>query len=274
MPATWALVTTDFARRTTVSVHTVFSCVASRNRGAARHSNRAWRARKFGPSPTPLRPLCGLRGVGDAKHRERLDKTSPTKTHTLFSLHRRLAEAGGRRPPTDRTAARKPRSPIARPSAAPRGGRNFVAAPPATGPSLKNNPWLRAKIRNSHAPIGRFTGLPEKKPAPSARQRNPVQTQNMRLNDFAPKAWRAPTGCSTGPPVATCMVRALAEIDQTTLGCLIDFLLQQSRAVELSRRAGTALTPGRRCLPALGTGHSGEKTVSVRAPWRFILFCN
>ena len=40
-------------------------------------------------------------------------------------------------PPTDRTAARKPRSAIARPSAAPRGGRNFVAAPPATGPSLK-----------------------------------------------------------------------------------------------------------------------------------------
>ena len=52
---------------------------------------------------------------------------------------------------------------------------------------------------------------------------------------FPFKAWRAPTGCSTGPPVATCMVRALAEIDQTTLGCLIDFLLQQSRAVELSR---------------------------------------
>ncbi len=47
---------------------------------------------------------------------------------------------GGRRhPPTDRTAARKPRSAIARPSAAPRGGRNFVAAPPATGPSPKKN---------------------------------------------------------------------------------------------------------------------------------------
>jgi hypothetical protein len=28
----------------------------------------------------------------------------------------------------------------------------------------------------------------------------------------------------------TVFVRALAEIDQTTLGCLIDFLLQQSRA--------------------------------------------
>ncbi len=54
--------------------------------------------------------------------------------------------------------------------------------------------------------------------------------------------------------------------------CSIHFLLQQSRAVELSRRAGTALTPGGRCLPALGTGHSGEKTSSVRAPWRFILF--
>ncbi len=45
----------------------------------------------------------------------------------------------GRHHPTNRTAARKPRSQIARPSAAPRGGRNFVAAPPATGPSPKKN---------------------------------------------------------------------------------------------------------------------------------------
>ena len=63
---------------------------------------------------------------------------------------------------------------------------------------------------------------------------------------------RAPTSCVAPPGVAearathwvaisqlatkkllrpTNFVRALAEIDQTTLGCLIDFLLQQSRAV-------------------------------------------
>ncbi len=95
--------------------------------------------RKFGPSPTPLR-LCktpvgvpsGTAEAGDAKHRERLGKILSPK------LGRDLPFAN-RRHPTNRTAARKPRSQIARPSAAPRGGRNFVAAPPATGPSPKKN---------------------------------------------------------------------------------------------------------------------------------------
>ena len=47
----------------------------------------------------PVGVPSGTDRAGDAKHRERLDKTSPTKTHSLFSLHRRLAEAGGRCPP-------------------------------------------------------------------------------------------------------------------------------------------------------------------------------
>ncbi len=68
-----------------------------------------------------------------------------------------------------------------------------------------------------------------------------------------------------GLPVTTCIARALAEIDQTTLGCLIDFLLQQSRAVELSRRAGTALTPGGRCLPAaVGAIRARKQSLSAR----------
>ena len=46
----------------------------------------------------------------------------------------------------------------------PRGGRNFVAAPPATGPSPKKNLAPRSL---------------------SARQRNLVQTRTLRLNDFA-----------------------------------------------------------------------------------------
>ena len=104
------------------------------------------------------------------------------------------------------------------------------------------------RFRRGGAPKGRLIGLTGEKPAPSARQRNPVQTRALRLNDFAPKAWRAPTRCSTGPPVATCMVRALAEIDQTTLGCLIDFLLQQARA----GLEGTALGPGRPHVPWTG----------------------
>jgi hypothetical protein len=66
-------------------------------------------------------------------------------------------------PPTDRTAARKPRSAIARPSAAPCGGRNFVAAPPATGPSPKKNLARRSL---------------------SARQGNPVKTIHIVLTDF------------------------------------------------------------------------------------------
>ncbi len=73
-------------------------------------------------------------------------------------------ESSARRPPTDRTAARKPRSTIARPSAAPCGGHNFVAAPPATGPSPKKNLARRSL---------------------STRQRNLVQTRTLRLNDFA-----------------------------------------------------------------------------------------
>ena len=72
-------------------------------------------------------------------------------------------ESSARRPPTDRTAARKPRSTIARPSAAPRGGRNFVAAPPATGPSPKKNLARRSL---------------------SARQGNPVKTIHIVLTDF------------------------------------------------------------------------------------------
>ena len=48
-----------------------------------------------------------------------------------------------------------------------------------------------------------------------------------------------------------------------------------TRKLELARQqAKTALTPGGRCLPALGMGHSGEKTFFGRAPGRFILFCS
>ncbi len=76
--------------------------------------------------------------------------------------------------------------------------------------------------------------------------------------------------CRSAPapdlPVAkTVSVRALADIGETTLRCFANILLQQSRAVELSRRAGTALTPGGRCLPALGRGLTAEKN-GLRQP--------
>ncbi len=154
-------------------------------------------------APAGRRQRKELRAPSSSSHRPRWRRlahsagvqfsclpTAAAKVQPL-SAQCRLVEAGG-------------------PDASPRGGRNFVAAPPATGPSPKKNLAPRSL---------------------SARQRNPVQTRALRLNDFATLgAARAPTGCSTGPPVATCMVRALAEIDQTTFGCLIDFLLQQSRA--------------------------------------------
>ncbi len=120
---------------------------------------------KVRPVAHPLR-LCkppvgvpsGTDRAGDAKHRDSCRKMFFVRNSAGISPWRPTP------PPTDRTAARKPRSPIARPSAAPRGGRNFVAAPPATGPSPKKNLARRSL---------------------SARQRNLIQTQNMRLNDFA-----------------------------------------------------------------------------------------
>ncbi len=102
-------------------------------------SNRAWRARKLGLAPIPLEAVQPP-GWSAQRHRQgrrcgasqRAQKKSPPQA-------RPGSPYDGRHHPTNRTAARKPRSPIARPSAAPRGGRNFVAAPPATGPSPKKN---------------------------------------------------------------------------------------------------------------------------------------
>ena len=187
------------ARSTAITVRSVFSCVASRNRGGSigpppagfaeknptfecraapglprgeastratlwvavvqltahlQTTNRESSASGAVPSGTPIGPdgqessarrphplrLCktpigvpsGTDRAGDAKHRERLSKILSPKLGQDLPL-------ANRRHPKNRTAARKPRSQIARPSAAPRGGRNFVAAPPATGPSPKKN---------------------------------------------------------------------------------------------------------------------------------------
>ena len=96
--------------------------------------------RKFGLASTPLRLFISPVGVpsgtaeaGDSTNRDKFGKTSQPRTPPGSHYD------GRRHPPTDRTAAGKPRSQIARPSAAPRGGRNFVAAPSATGPSPKKN---------------------------------------------------------------------------------------------------------------------------------------
>ncbi len=83
---------------------------------------------------------------------------------------------------------------------------------------------------------------------------------------FPFKAWRA--GFLRKP----FSIRALAGIDQTTLGCLVDFLLQQSRAgaKRHANRAVSTLTKARavtrtrpprgRCLPAPGITFPAEKS--------------
>ncbi len=91
--------------------------------------------RKFGPSPTPE----VVQTPGWSAQRHRKGRRFYESRQVQSQAQPRSPYDGRRHPPTDRTAAGKPRSQIARPSAAPRGGRNFVAAPPATGPSLKNN---------------------------------------------------------------------------------------------------------------------------------------
>ena len=70
-----------------------------------------------------------------------------------------------------------------------------------------------------------------------------------------------------GLPTAISIVRALAEIDQTTLGCLVDFLLQQSRAGAARHSKSGFFSaklrwrrPEKRLCP----------TVIVRAPWEII----
>ena len=96
---------------------------------------------------------------------------------------------------------------------------------------------------------------------PPAARRN-VRSAHLRCR------WRRPVPLGTrhGPSGReTFSVRALAEIGQNNSCCLVNLLLQQSRAgraIPTSKDCPTraaALTPGGRCLPALGMGHPGEK---------------
>ncbi len=140
--------------------------IAGRRPGAQLAVNRDRRSRPPAPPIGWLRCRAALE-PGSLYPRPR---TATLRVATLPRLFRPRSSLGEPTPPDEPDCCSKTaiedRAPLRRP---PRGGRNFVAAPPATGPSLKNNPWLRAKIRNSRAPIGRFTGLTEEKPAPSAR---------------------------------------------------------------------------------------------------------
>ena len=90
-------------------------------------------------------------------------------------------------------------------------------------------------LRRAGAPTGRFTGHSGEK---TVSVRAPGEIHPFQLivetGYFPLKAGRAPFGCSTDLPGATCIVRALAEIlFKRELTRLNDFLLQQSRAGEL-----------------------------------------
>ncbi len=91
--------------------------------------------RKFGPSPTPLR-LCktpvgvpsGTAEDGDSTSRD----TAPPFSAQIFPLRTDATRRTGLLLENRDRRSRAPPPP-------PRGGRNFVAAPPATGPSPKKN---------------------------------------------------------------------------------------------------------------------------------------
>ena len=85
------------------------------------------------------RRLCESRQVQSQAPPSHLSPCNAVSKRRAGRTPRLGSPYDGRHHPTNRTAAGKPRSQIARPSAAPRGGRNFVAAPPATGPSPKKN---------------------------------------------------------------------------------------------------------------------------------------
>ena len=86
----------------------------------------------------------------------------------------------------------------------------------------------------------------------SRRPTEPVvaDTQQCSVSVIVPGVAEARGRCrwalESGLPMATCIVRALVEIDQTTESCLVNFLLQQSRgAARHSNRAVSTLTKAR-----------------------------
>ncbi len=289
--------------------------------------------RKFGLASTPLRLFISPVGVpsgtaeaGDSTNRDKFGKTSQPRTPPGSHYD------GRRHPPTDRTAAGKPRSQIARPSAAPRGGRNFVAAPPATGPSPKKN----LARRSLSARLGKFTRFNSslkqsisllrrgarglfRSPAGisldcafaqqvksllrRAGDQNSIRLRSSRAGS-AYAAEAVPSGTRYGPfgrenslwpraggnwskqlcvvwPISYSSSRARASYpDELELPLrrtggasrhagLAIRARKQSLAARHSNRAVSTLTKARavtrtrpprgRCLPALGTGHLGEK---------------
>ena len=206
--------------------------------------------RKFGPSPTPLRLCKTPVGVpsGTAE-----DGDSASRYFLRPRLSRELTITG--------------RTP---------GGN---ATSPDEG---RSQPWGGGWPERPYG--SQLSYWPTNSRAPAPKNRSAQRSWAARLGDsfyFAKceivesLLRRGARGYSQ----KTVIVCALAEIDQTTESCLVNFLLQQSRgAARHANRAcrvqttSTALKPRglrlRRGGAPIGrfTGHSGEKTVSARAP--------
>ena len=99
----------------------------------------ALHSEKIRPRARPPAPAYGVRCPPRPAMQSIANGSAKFSVRSLTAFFGPDLPFANRSHPKNRTAARKPRSTIARPSAAPRGGRNFVAAPPATGPSPKKN---------------------------------------------------------------------------------------------------------------------------------------
>ncbi len=202
-------------------------------RSAERHSNRARRARKFGPSPTPLEAMQNPDWRAQRHRQGRRCEASRTAQQNSQSEARPRSPLGEPTPPDEPDCCSKTaiadRAPLRRP---PRRDALRLLLPAST------------LSETSRAPG------PKNFPPPCYARRS----LSARLGDsfyFAKSE------------IVESLLRRGARVPLGT------------RKLELARQqAKTALTPGGRCLPALGMGHSGEKTFFGRAPGRFILFCS
>ncbi len=108
-----------------------------------------------------------------------------------------------------------------------------------------------AALRDEIAPFASGDREPTQPPgsaqrALTARQRNLIQTQNMRLNDFALKARRAhPSG-----------VLLAYRLQTSSTALKLRSPLTKAERTPTKHPTGA---PRRRCLPALGIGHPAEK---------------
>ena len=213
----WASSPTGSVHRAAITLRTVFSCVASRKR--EKREKREKTASTDGES--------GLRAKSESP--------PAGKSYELCRVARPVRGGGGSRTPI---------------------GVQFLYVPPySQTPSPRKTiigraPWrfiLFRQVRNSELHLRRgardlFRSSAEFE-GTALRGRRPQRTSLNQENHNKSPEWgprRDRRCCASHSPSGrkTVFVRAPAEIDQTTLGCLVDFLLQQSPAGLISVARG------------------------------------